>query len=534
MPVTRTTERPNILFIITDQQRADWLGCTGHPVLRTPNIDRIAAGGTVFDRAYVGNPVCMPNRASLMTGRLSSVTGVRQNGNPLPPFMTTFTEVLSAGGYDTALIGKAHFQTFTEIPAPIGSNPAGAGRLANAVDIGPDTGFVSESIAGWRARGPDVVRLPYYGFDHADLVTFHGDMTGGAHEHWLRQQVPDLDALRGPHNGLPHDYTCPQALRTALPEALYSTSYVKMRALEYLNDAARRERPFFAFVSFPDPHHPFTPPGRYWDMYRPEDMVLPDNLGGHVRAPRSLDWIFAQEVVDGPDSLMPQTFVTGAMRLNERQLREAMALTCGMTAMIDDAVGEILDALERNGQDRDTIIVFTSDHGDYMGDHGLILKGGPHFQSLIRVPLLIKDPRRVAQCARTQALASTLDMAPTILAMAGLTPFADIQGIDLGPVLDGATPSRDALLIEEDSYDVDLFGLNGQYRARTLQTGRYRLTTYLGERWGELYDLQEDPLERVNLWDEPGARELHHALIWQLMQAMMDGCSRSPWPTWEA
>ncbi|MEZ5658258.1 MAG: sulfatase-like hydrolase/transferase [Burkholderiaceae bacterium] len=527
-------DRPNILFIITEQQRADWLSCTGHPVLRTPNIDRIAAGGTIFDRAYVGNPVCMPNRASLMTGRLSSVTGVSQNGMPLPFTNTTFTEVLSAGGYDTALIGKAHFQTFTEIPAPIGQNPAGKGRLANAVDIGPESDFVSESITGWRAKGPDVVPKPYYGFQHAELVTFHGDMTGGAHEYWLRQQLPDLDRVRGPNNQLAHDYVCPQAMRTAIPEELYSTSFVKMRALEYLDDAARAQRPFFAFVSFPDPHHPFTPPGRYWDMYRPEDMVLSANMHGHVNPPRSLEWIFRQDVLDGPESLMPQTFVTGAMRLNERQIREAMALSCGMMAMIDDAVGEILDALQRNGLARNTIVVFTSDHGDYMGDHGMILKGGPHYQSLIRVPLLIKDPRRGAQPARSSVLASTLDMAPTILTLAGLTPYADIQGIDLNPVLDGITPARDALLIEEDSYEVDLLGMQGQYRARTLQTDRYRLTTYLGERWGELYDLREDPLEQTNLWDDPGARELRHELVWTLMQTMMDGCSRSPWPAWEA
>ena len=527
------TDRPNFLFIITDQQRADWLGCTGHPVLKTPNIDRIAANGSIFDRCYVANPVCMPNRAALMTGRHSSVNGVRQNGNPLPYFMTTFTEVLAEGGYDCALFGKAHLQTFTEIPAPIGRNPAGFGRLANAVDIGADEHYVSESIAGWKARGPEVVRRPYYGFHQADLVTFHGDMTGGAHEHWLRSQLPDLDAVRGPANQYEHDFSCPQAVRTRLPEDLYSTSYVKMRALEYLRDPARGERPFFSFVSFPDPHHPFSPPGRYWDLYRPEDMVLPPNIGVHSDPPPSLEWIHRQDVVTGPESMMPQTFVTGAMSLNERQLREAMALTCGMTAMIDDAVGEILDALVETGHANDTVVVFTSDHGDYMGDHGMILKGGPHYQSLIRVPLLVADPRRT-QPARVDALTSTLDFAPTILAMAGLPLFADIQGRDITPLLDGGGERRESLLIEEDSYEVGLFGLEGQYRARTLQTGRHRLTVYHGQTWGELYDLREDPHETVNLWDDPGSVALKQSLLWELSQQMMNACSRSPWPTWEA
>lgn len=525
--------RPNFLFIITDQQRADWLGCTGHPVLKTPNIDRIAAAGSIFDRCYVANPVCMPNRAALMTGRMSSVNGVRQNGNPLPFSMTTFTEVLAAGGYDTALFGKAHLQTFTEIPAPIGRNPAGHGRRANAVDIGPESDYESESIAGWRASGPSVVRHPYYGFATTDLVTFHGEMTGGAHEHWLRGQVPDIDALRGPANQFAHDYTCPQAVRTAIPEPLYSTSYVKMRALEYLSAPERADRPFFAFVSFPDPHHPFTPPGRYWDMYRPADMVLPPNLGTHSNPPPSLAWIHAQDVITGPESMLPQTFVTGAMGLGEKELREAMALTCGMIAMIDDAVGELLDALERTGRAGETVVVFTSDHGDYMGDHGMILKGGPHYQSLIRVPLLVADPRR-AQPARIAALSSTVDFAPTVLAMAGLQPYADIQGRDLSPVLDGARLDRAALLIEEDSYETGLFGFDGQYRARTLQTERHRMTVYLGHAWGELYDLHEDPHETVNLWDDPGSAALKGELVWTLTQQLMDACSRSPWPTWEA
>ena len=524
---------PNFLFIITDQQRADYLSCTGHPVLRTPHIDRIAEGGSIFERAYVANPVCMPNRASLMTGRMTSVNGVRQNGNPLPHSMTTFTELLSKDGYDTALIGKSHLQTFTQIPAPIGVNPAGQGRFANAVDIGDDDLYQSESISGWKDHGADIVKLPYYGFNHADIVSFHGDMTGGAHELWLRSQLPDLDAVRGLQNQLPHDYTCPQAMRTALPEELYSTSYIKQRTLDYLHDTARRDSPFFAFVSFPDPHHPFTPPGKYWDMYRPEDMILPANIGAHVNPPPNLAWVHEQEVVMGPDSLLPSSFVTGAMSLSEKELREAMALTCGMMAMIDDAVGEILDALAQTGQADNTVLVFTSDHGDFMGDHGLVLKGGPHFQSLIRVPMIINDPRK-QQIGQVSQLASTIDFAPTILNMAGIQPYGDIQGQDLSACLCGDSIARDALLIEDDSYHVDKLSINGQYRARTLQTDRYRMTAYLGQEWGELYDLQADPLETFNLWDEASARGTKQALVWRLTQTMMDMCSRSPWPMWEA
>lgn len=527
-------DQPNFLFIITDQQRADSLGCTGHPVQKTPNIDRIAASGTVFDHFYVANPVCMPNRACLMTGRMSSVNGVRQNGNDLPHHMTTFTEVLCAAGYRTALFGKSHLQTFTEMPAPIGSNPSGSGRLANAVDIGPQSSYLNESPAYW-STGASAPVLPYYGFDTADLVTFHGAATGGAHLKWLQEQTDKAAHYQDPTVQFAHGYTCPQAVRTTMPESLYSTSYIRMRACEFLQSQAQSERPFFACVSFPDPHHPFTPPGRYWDLYHPDDMVLPDNLPGDGPSTRILEWIRRQQVHRGLDALTPQYFVTGAMSLPEKELREAMALTCGMIAMIDDAVGELLGTLRDCGLDDNTIVVFTSDHGDFMGDHGMILKGGPHYQSLIRVPMIWNDPR-VDQPARVDALGSTIDLAPTVIGAARAQPFHDIQGIDLSPLIGGDSlpHGRDAVLVEDDSYHVDQYGFDGQYRARTLVTRQHRMTVYLGHDRGELYDLEQDPHEITDLWEAPGAASLRESLVWQLSQRMMDYCSRSPWPKQEA
>ena len=141
------TETVNFLFLMTDQHRADYLGCYGHPALKTPHIDGIAEGGTRFERFYVANPVCMPNRAALMTGRMSSINGVRHNGVPLPTRANTFVDVLRAIGYRTALIGKSHLQNFTGRPAYLGPNPAGEGPLANALrDDGPQD---RESPAYW-------------------------------------------------------------------------------------------------------------------------------------------------------------------------------------------------------------------------------------------------------------------------------------------------------------------------------------------------------------------------------------------------
>lgn len=523
------SKQPNFLFIMTDQQRADYLGCMGHPLLRTPHIDRIADKGTKFNRFYVSNPVCMPNRAVFMTGRLSSVNGVRQNGNDLPQHMTTFVQVLKAGGYDTSLLGKSHLQTMTPFPTPIGENPAGKGPLANAVNIGDDALYQSESNSAWNEKEQAAVSLPFYGFDRADIVTFHGDRTGCAHEVWLRKQIGDPDQLRGPENQLAHDYSCPQAIRTAVPEHLYSTSYIKQLAQEYLAEPQRQQKPFFAFVSFPDPHHPFTPPGKYWDRYRPEAMAVPESFDRHSNSPPHLQWLRDQPKIEGT------AFHTAAMTLNRRQTQEAMALTCGMISMIDDAIGEILQSLDDAGLADNTIIIFNADHGDYLGDHGLLLKGGLHFQSLIRVPLLWYDPS-IAQPEEINELCATLDLAPTIMARAGVTPYAGIQGLDLSGLIAGKSKAleRQQLLIEEDTYFPDILGFKGQVRIRTLLSDRYRLSVFHGANWGELYDLDNDPLETRNLWDDTAFATIKQELIWTLMQTMLGYAERSPWPKQEA
>lgn len=521
--------RPNFVFIVTDQQRADYLGCTGHPVLNTPNIDSLAARGTSFSRFHVASPVCMPNRATLMTGLMPSVNGVRQNGNDLPHFIRTFPQVLAASGYDTALLGKSHLQTMTPFPTPIGPNPVGTGSLADAIDIGPAEDYLSEDPKAWAAASTSPVTLPFYGFDRADIVTFHGDGTGGAHLEWLNSQVDDLATLLGPENQLPHDYSCPQAVRTALPEELYSTNYIRDLAVEYLKAPERDSRPFFAFVSFPDPHHPFTPPGRYWEMYAPEDMPGTDGYAAHTNPPPHLKWLADQPFASGAE------FQSDAVQIHHRHAQEAQALTCGQITMVDDAVGEILRVLDQRGLGDNTIVAFTSDHGDYLGQHGLMFKGGLHFQSLIRVPMIWADPR-VDQPTETGVLGSTLDIAPTILAAAQATPYAGIQGLDLSSVLDGSVSvlARDDLLIEEQTYFENILGFEGQVRVRTLVHDRWRLSVYYGVDWGELYDLDADPHEVNNLWDSDCHKATRQELLWRLVQSQIHYSPQTPWPKQEA
>ena len=177
--------RPNFLLVITDQHRADYLGCYGHPVLRTPHIDAIAARGTRFERFYVATPVCMPNRATLMTGRMPSVHGVRSNGTPLSLRANTFVDALRAGGYSTALIGKSHLQNFTgygpifERSQPRAGDSVLAAEFAEAVKPFPSDGPYDQELPGRWSPGRDfAMQLPFYGFEHVDLCTDHGNRVG--------------------------------------------------------------------------------------------------------------------------------------------------------------------------------------------------------------------------------------------------------------------------------------------------------------------------------------------------------------------
>jgi arylsulfatase A-like enzyme len=525
--------RPNFLLIMTDQQRADHLGCYGHRILRTPHIDTLAARGVAFDRFHVASPICMPNRATLMTGRMPSVHGVRHNGIPLSLGATTFAELMRVAGWRTAMVGKSHLQNMIDKPpvVPDGRDPA-LQRPPAALDeagVPPPGRYDQEFGVRWRRDPGRTVDLPYYGFEQVDLAIEHGDQVDGHYSGWLAARTKDPDALRGPENALPAPgYGAPQVWRTRVPEALYPTSYVAEKTIERLEEFARTpERPFLLKCSFPDPHHPFTPPGRYFDLYRPDDMALPESWSfDRGRAPPHV-----QHLLDERDAGTRQANTPMPFACTEREAREATALTFGMITMIDDAVGRILARLTALGLADNTVVIFTSDHGDFMGDHQLLLKGPIHYDSITRVAFIWADPAGTGAGTRRAALAGTIDIAPTILARAGLAPFNGMQGRSLQPVIDGATDTfRNALLIEEEGQRVYM-GFPRRVRMKSLVTERWRLSIYDDVAWGELYDLQEDPHALVNRWDDVGARDALRAVQDRMLREMIAVSETSPRPS---
>ena len=511
--------RPNFLFLISDQQRADWLGCYGHPVLKTPHIDSVAARGTRFDNFHTASPVCMPNRASLLTGRYPSLHGLRYNGCVLPQNANTFVDVLADAGYHTATIGKSHLQPFTAMP-PMGKSPEEIHTTREAWKVNRITHY-EEGPEQYRTTDRYGIKTPYYGYLHVEMVTSHGDRCGGHYQQWFRETAPDWRALHDPANELPHNYSCPQAYRTPVPEDLYPTAFIRDRTIDYLNSRVGQEKPFFAFVSFPDPHHPFNPPGKYWGMYNPDDFDIPLPFEAHKNPPPPMQWLHDNWKGEG-DQTTPQT----AMMLGERQIREAMALTAGMMACVDDAVGGILASLEDTGLMENTVICYNSDHGDYLGDFNMLLKGALPFRSITRVPFIWSDPANRKQSS-TGALCSTVDLAATILDRVGLEPFNGNQGQSFLPAIQGQEASRDEALIEYNDGGKRL-GFESPARVRALVTAKWRYTVYRDHPWGELYDLQNDPNETENLWDSADHRQIRARLSERLNHHLIAQMDESP------
>lgn len=532
MAETDASKRPNFLMIITDQHRADYLGCAGHPILKTPHIDTIAARGVRFDRFYVANPVCMPNRATLVTGRMPSLHGVRHNGIPLSLQANTFVDLMRHEGYRTGLMGKSHLQNMT-------SNPALATRGHEARDDDFEEARKPEDVAegaydqerpwSWEKPDHDVTK-PFYGFEDVALTTMHSDQVGAAYIAWMKARGGDPDTMVGPENSLPHDYTAPQGWRTAVPEELYPTTYVAEETMNWLDNHAKDEgdEPFFLTASFPDPHHPFTPPGKYWDMYDPADFDLPESFHRTSnQAPPTLQWVWEARGLGNPNREKGQV----AYAVAEQEARESMALTCGMIAMIDDAVGRILGKLDELGLADNTIVIFTADHGDFLGDHRIMLKGPLHYNGLVTVPFLWAEPNGVNAGQTCSALAGTVDIAQTMLSRAGITPYNGIQGRDLTPEIETLSDHGPGQVLVEDDQQRPIMGFDESFRVHTLATDRWRLSLYSGHGHGELYDLHNDPHELTNLYGDPAHAATKTEMLERLAKAEMETVDRSPFPT---
>lgn len=509
----------SIIVIVADQLRDSHLGFRGKVPVRTPHIDRLASSGHVFDRAYVGNPVCMPNRATIMTGMWPSAHGLRTNGLPLDPGIDTFARVLRRQGWRTAAVGKLHLQPmgYPYEEYQLEQIRAAMPALWERAVAGPfGDGFESWEAFERHAEGDLVIPPDYYGFDDVALVVGHGDRVSGNYVKWARERGLDPRAVGG-HAGALSTYDgWNHVWESAIPAELHATTYIAEESIERLEGYARNDEQFLLFVSFPDPHHPFAPPSEYFHRHRPEDMPLPDSFDDdHAASPEYIQQIIARRGTPDIDPMM-------LWSPTPDQYRHALAAELGSIEFIDDAVGRIMDAVQGLNLADDTLVLFTADHGDVFGDHGLMLKHFTHYDPVIRVPYILAGAG-IGSGSHHQLVSST-DIAPTLLDLAGAPALAGAQGRTLRPLLEGQPGIwRTSLLIEEDQpYGLDV--LPGPVRIRTVVTDDLRYTRVAGTEIAELYDLRSDRDERDNLANRDP--ELRHAgdaaMVGELMRVVDD------------
>jgi len=346
---------PNILLITTDQQHWDTLGVT-NPRIQTPALDRLAREGALFDRAYCSNPVCSPSRASILTGLYPAWHHCWTIGVKLPEDVPTLGQMLSANGYATCLVGKAHFQ------------PTASVAGSESLECHP----VLRDLEFWRD-----FHGPWYGFDHVETARMHADehLVGQHYAIWMEQN--GLANWRDYFQPWPRDPNAPRRRHAwDLPEQFHHTRWVGERTIANIEEAVHERRPFFLWSSFFDPHPPYLVPQPWASMYRAEDMQ-PGRLtdGEMALLPPPLQK--TQEA--SPDFSMYRedhhTHGHQSHRIDEQELRKNIAVYYGMMSFIDHEIGRILDALDRLGAADETLVLFTTDHGHFLGQHGLIAKG---------------------------------------------------------------------------------------------------------------------------------------------------------------
>ncbi|MBI3938681.1 MAG: sulfatase-like hydrolase/transferase [Betaproteobacteria bacterium] len=487
--------RPNILLITSDQQRADCFGFE-NPHVRTPHIDGLAREGTRFSACITPNLVCQPARASILTGLLPLTHGVWDNGIDLDPHVGErgFAGTLARAGYRTAFVGKAHFATKATF------RPTGT----------------PECRSSGARYGPEWVG-PYMGFEHVELAVLgHFDNPCpverppvGHYERWLYSRAPEEEVERLYRASLRPGVGATQTWHSALPVEWHSSSWIAERAIHWL-EGRDRSRPFCMWVSFPDPHQPFDCPAPWSFLYDPKSVPLP---GDRRRDLERRPWWYKATLEGTPRLADPgmrelRAKVSRIPDQSDEQLAHMTANYYGMISLIDHNVGRILEALEAHGLAQNTLVVFTTDHGEMLGNHGLYLKGPWPLEDLLRVGLIARGPG----VKRGQVIAepvSTLDLAPSFCDYAGVSAVADLQGKTLRSMLEGGSETRAAAWSE---WHVHPARCGVELKLRTVRTRRYKCTFELESGAGELYDLQNDPGEMTNLFDDPGYRRVRNEL----------------------
>lgn len=481
----------NILFIMCDQLRADYLGCNGHPTLRTPHIDALAQRGVNFSRAYCQAPVCGPSRMSFYTGRYMYSHGSTYNSVPLRIGELTLGDHLRPLGVRTGLIGKTHMKADIEGMARLGLRPDASQEVILVRECGFEPWERDDGLHPDQAVSPDLAYNHYL-----RSLGYEGDNPW--HTHANSAEGPNGEILSG---WLMRNAHLPARVKKEHSETAYMTDRA-METIRRLGDA-----PWCMHLSYIKPHWPYMAPAPYHHLYSQDDIAPPVRSSGEREAPHPVIAAFMQH--------------EESTNFSNDEIRQRVIPTyMGLITEIDDHIGRLMDFLEREGRLEDTLIVFTSDHGDYLGDHWLGEKEMFHEQS-VRIPLIVCDPDPAADATRgtvDERFVESIDLVPTFLdACGGEDAVHVLEGRSLLPLLRGAGVEgwRDAVFSEVDyAFRRARHLLNlkpDETRAFMIRTDRWKYISYNGFR-PQLFDMVNDPQELEDLGQSQGHEAIRHEL----------------------
>lgn len=488
--------KTNILLITSDQQHYSTLGIR-NPEIDTPNLDRLAREGMLFERAYCPNPTCTPTRASLITGQYPSQHGAWTLGTKLPESAPVVGDCLDGAGYRTALVGKAHFQPTVSTPEypSLESMP------------------LLQDLEYWKR-----FNAPFYGFRHVELARNHTSefLVGQHYALWMQEKGCEnwRDYFTPPTGTLDPN----QKYHWEIPEEYHYDAWIAERSIALLEAYQKEDAPFFLWSSFFDPHPDYLAPSPWDTMYDERPLSVPHvQPGEHAGNPPHFG--LTQQENGDFSSYRESGWYNHGMHphvpVSAEDARKNMSVYYGMVSLMDKYIGKILDRLDELGLSQNTLVVFTSDHGHFFGQHGLHAKGPFLYEDMIRVPLIARLPGVIPAGGSSGAIQSLVDIAPTMLDFAGLPIPRTMTGVSEKPVWTGETARARTCALCEDHHEPTTIHL------RSYVDERYKLTVYYRQTYGELFDLQNDPQETRNLWDDPASQSLKQELLLRYVWADM-------------
>lgn len=498
----------NVLLITTDQQHYMTLG-VNNPNINTPNLDKLVQRGVNFERAYCTNPTCTPSRASIITGVYPSVHHAWTLGTKLDEKYPTIGDLLKESNVATNLIGKAHFQQLVD------------NEKYRSLESYP----ILQDVEFWRNFDDD-----FYGFEHIKLLRNHTNEAhvGQHYQIWLeekseadwrkyfRKDTGYIDYEEYAKDAISPLGQFPQGRGWDIPLELHYNEFITSETIKTIDKANDEGKSFFTWASYPDPHPDYLVPEPYASMYNPEEMKLPESYYNEEKG--LSDFVLKTREVNPNFSKYSETgnYLHGCSSQiqDEDSLKKDMALYYGMVTYIDDEIGKLIDKLESKQILDETLIIFTTDHGHFIGAHNLIRKGPFMYEDAIKIPYIVSGGGLKYTSNNNTSLVSQIDIFPTIAEYLSVeyNPL-DIQGKSLLPLIKGEVSElRTGVMCE---FRHEPFKMN----LRSFVTKQYKLSVLCGSDKGEIYDLINDPEEMNNLWNN---EELKNALLLEMLYYMMN------------